>query len=290
MKGFHMSKKYVNSWGKVGTFAGVGLGLGAGLLLGPAGIPLVWLGLSGAGAGAGVGGALGLLTGSIGDEVKKNARARVIQIFGPKQTGKNSVYGTIINSNIKPSPTAPGTNKRYNNNKKTDISLLNGSNEGQDIFLDVREIAGEDPPTWEEVIIETNPHGIIYVVDSFTTTQIGTSDRDNKIQLEIEGISSIERALRKINNTSRSLKAFLILLNKIDLWKDDPSDLANSYRSMLLNKVIEGSRLDTRIHSLLGEDRPIRVQPFCAEWEKRSNYIAINQSAISTFNQDLHTR
>src|SRR5690349_16820632 len=100
------------------------------------------------GLGALGGGVLGWMT----DKLRTRARARVVQIFGPYQSGKNSVFNMIcgIRSDSDPQPTTPGTNSVYKNEigkvlRRIDLSILEGTTgEADDQFIDIREVSGEE--------------------------------------------------------------------------------------------------------------------------------------------------
>ncbi len=279
-----MPDSYTKKIANIGT----GLGLTAGavftVLFPPTGIALGLGVLAGASAGAAVGVILGASSGKIVDKVGINLRGRVVQILGPRQVGKNGVYGTIVGDNEIPHPTSLGTNKNYRNSTKHPLNII----DEPDIFQETREVDGEDYLNWEEIIIDTDPHGIIYVVDAFTTTEKTDTERQDKLKIEVEGIGIIENALRKTEK--RRIQAFMILLNKIDLTSEDYVKLTEQYRQKLLEQKIENKTVEDILRSVLCNNTMIRVHPFCAEREKGPNFNQINQLAIKTLNKDLHVR
>lgn len=281
------SKKYGNWASGIGLIGGVILTVVFPPVAGLVGKVALTAGMSAIGKIAG--NAVGAGT----DTVLKNINAPVVQILGPSQVGKNSVYNTITGERREVNRTAPGTKSLYYGRNK----MVNELNETGEIWKQSREVSGETLGIWDEVLEMTNPHGIIYVTDSITTN-INTQSAGfkNRFAKEVEGLERILNCLAGISN--RRAKAIVILVNKIDLKnKSNNGQVFNhgaysqSYRKLLLSQkiVLKGQRLDFRLalQSVFGASVKLNISPFCAELESNTDFEPINQPAISVFCKDL---
>lgn len=296
-----MGKKFVEKFGIWGGVVGLVGGVVAVVLTGGAGLVgvIAWAGALAAGGatGAGCGAAAGAVAGAGTDIGRTVYRRRGVQILGPSQSGKNSVHGTITGNIGEPSPTTPGTKSLYKNPegvdiKKSRLKLLDGMDDDTDQFVDICELAGEDHKAWHDVIVNSNPDGIIYVVDSCTSRlyQDNEALRASRVADEIRGILTIEKAWKAIPVNNRKLHAIMIIINKIDELSSGRNhiEIVEGFRKTFLSQVIDQRTIETIIRSMLRPDTPIRVHGFCGHWEKRSNFLEINRRAVSQFNEDLH--
>ena len=154
----------------------------------------------------------------------------------------------------------------------------------------MKEVAGEKSQrkVWDEVLIETNPHGIIYVVDSPTDPFGAPPNRETRLHEEADGIMDIVRSLRKLGN--RRLGAFMILVNKIDKQREptSPTNLATQYKNEQLLPVKRDERtIESHLRDILPVGTPINCAPYCAEWEDSPGFKNLNKEAIMTFKSSL---
>ncbi len=304
-----MAKGWVRGT-KYGAIGGavLGIGVGASLLIPPLapvvggiiGLQLaegaaafsLWTAVGAIATAGSAGGTLGATAGITSDQIERRQRARVVQILGPFQSGKNSVYNTIIEHSEEVDPTTIGTKSNYRGKKKTQLKILAGTDYESDAFVAMKEVSGEKSQRyiWEEILRESNPHGILYIVDSPTMPQSDHREREKRFQEEVDGLIDIVNVFRELQN--KRLTAFMILINKVDRLPPDQHSQINSlsgeYRKKLLMKQSNGEAIENHLREILPTGKPIRIAAYCAQWEESTNYAPLNKQAIGTFKADFH--
>jgi len=224
-------------------------------------------------------------------------RRRVIQILGPFQSGKNSVFNTINGVKTEANPTTKGNKSYLGKNGEASLEkILSNSDYDLDRFKSMIEVSGEKDTwfVWKALISQRNPHGIIYVVDSFTCsdnflTQIKKT-REERLEEEIEGLILIINQFEKIPEDKRNLNAFMILVNKIDeldinlvtnavaLEQSVIQDCKDNILSAKMNK----STIKTYLNFLLPSPENILIKGFYADGNTDA-FDQYNKSAMRAF-------
>lgn len=291
--------------GKVATWIGIGTGvgavailaapfLGAGAIVGlPTTVTLWTIGAVGTAMGVGgvTGGAVAGASAVTYDLMLSNFRGKIVQILGPSQVGKNSLHDVLIGEEGKPSPTTESTNSLYGNNSKTKLKILENEDDVPlGFFKDIYELSGESVENWKERIKETNPHGIIYIVNSTTEWREHPSE-NTRFQKEIDGLKAITDTLQKLKQQGIDIriKSFLILVNKVDLLikpdgrkLQDKDEISNEYIKKLQH---HSTNIYESLQQAVGEKTPIIVDYFCTDRVLRNNedYLQHNIKVIKKF-------
>jgi hypothetical protein len=248
---------------------------------------------------AAVAGVIGAGVSLTTDAYNSKMRGKVVQVFGPKRVGKNSVYDAITGSSDRADdPTTPSTKELYENSSRAELKILDDEDKPAPpgFFKDIYEVAGESVTKWKELIRETNPHGIIYVTDSSTEFKgKGTRLQDSQFQLEAKGLYEVGQTIKDLRTEGgkkKRLKAFLILVNKADKipTKEKRDALAHEYKEKLKKHNLEpGMTLFDFLTKALGDSIPIRIEYFCADFDQRETepYKSNNTKVIYEFWRQL---
>ncbi len=291
-----MDFEKVKKYGVYASAAGALLSGVAIVIFPPAAVGIAGVALAQAVAGyAAAAAAVGSTVGVAEELWLNRVRGKVVQIFGPKGVGKNSVYDAITQSDDgKPDATSESTKKIYEDNSRADLNILKGQPVPAGFFKDIYEVSGERVSKWKEVIEETNPHGIIYVVTSCTEyRKKGDEERKERFKLETDGLYEVCKTLRslKSQNQSINIKTFLILVNKADLCPGDRDNVADEYKNELSKYYLpdEKESLFDFLKIVMGSKIPIRVQYFSADYDQRSSqpYKDHNSKVILEFWLDI---
>lgn len=287
-------KKYTGIAGAGGFALGV-IGVAFFPAIAPAAVGLAGMATA-VGAFAGFGSAAGAGA-AVAQELWLNTvRGKVVQIFGPKQVGKNSIYNAITQSDESGvDPTSESTKKIYEDKSRADLNILKDQAAPAGFLEDIYEVSGENVSKWKEVIEETNPHGIIYVVSSCTDKEYRDDNkmRKERFELEAQGLSEICETLISLKSQVENIniKSFLILVNKADLVPEFRDRVADEYKNQLEDYFPNANEesLFELLEKAVGENIPIRVERFCAHYGQRGtqSYKEHNSKVILQFWKDI---
>lgn len=154
-------------------------------------------------------------------------------VLGSRQTGKTTLIkwldgGQKALAEFEPSPTPGGG----------DVVPRFHTHLGEDTFrlkLD-RDVGGEYAmweTDWIELFRETKPAGIIFMLDH------------QDVRVHKEALNFVLQMIDEEESATRNLRAFMILVNKADLWDAD----------MTLDKVLQGYSNEMRRAKLLVQRR-----------------------------------
>lgn len=147
-----------------------------------------------------------------------------IAIFGPKTSGKTTLIRYLQG---KPLP-----EQHFDTFGAQSVGKIVYDLSGNETYFfrsrEMYDVGGEHIPQWEAIIKSQNPNGIIYIVD---TTQPENDCASLKQMYEI-----YNKIRTDVLDEGINLKSLLILLNKCDLWGQNPdmrSEKISIYRTIL---------------------------------------------------------
>lgn len=186
--------------------------------------------------------ALGVVVGILGVLVGRRAvmnwwkslrPKQSVAVFGAENAGKSTLLEYLQGR--------PGQRDRTRTIETTKIGKIVFDLSGNETYFfrsrEIYDVPGHQVPQWRAVIRLQNPHGLIYVVDTFHEAEdVAKFKAIYDIYHELCG----EKLSAQV-----SLRVILVLLNKVNRWgrtEDARAQKISRYRDVLLLDTIKGFR------------------------------------------------
>lgn len=187
----------------------------------------------------------------------KSLRARhIILLFGPKAAGKTTLVRYLQG---KPLPRRHVQTHGHERSGKI-VYDLSGNNASFFTIRDVLDVGGEFKQQLKRLIADDNPHAIVFICD--------TTD-PNAEKEALQGVAdACDEILTKRPAAGFRARVLLILLNKCDLWGNDPATQnakQKHYDEILLFEPLQQLRksirsLEVRLYSVSLTHAEYRLQ------------------------------
>lgn len=157
-------------------------------------------------------------------------------VLGARQTGKTTLLEWLKNNmevldDFQPEPTAAG------GDAIPDFTAQIGANAMK--LKPLRDVGGEYAmweTDWVELFREAQPRGILFMLDH------------TDVHLQKDALNFVLQMIEDEPEASRNLKAFYILVNKNDLWRDSTTleEIVHHYRNEKRRLVSQAERIGYR--------------------------------------------